>query len=49
MPKVQAYTSDGVAESSGSTWQGAKSSASVDILAPTQLHLVHNSTFTTPH
>ena len=37
-----AYTSDGVAESSGSAWQGAKSSASVDILAPTQLHLVHN-------
>ena len=41
-PESGAYTSDSVAESSSSAWQGAKSSASVDILAPTQLHLVHN-------
>ena len=37
-----AYTSGSVAESSGSAWQSAKTLASVDILALTQLHLVHN-------
>ena len=35
-----AYTSDSIAESSSSAWQGAKSSASVNTLTPTQLHLV---------
>ena len=40
--ETRAYTSGSVAESSGSAWQGAKTSASVDILAPTQLYLVHN-------
>ena len=36
------YTSGSVTENSGSTWQGTKSSASADILTPTQLHLVYN-------
>jgi len=39
---IWAYTSDGVAESSGGAGQGAKSSTSVDILALAQLCLVHN-------
>ena len=39
-----AYSSVGVAESSVGARQGAKTSASVDILTPTQPHLVHNST-----
>ena len=43
----RAYTSGSVAENSGSAWQGAKISASADILAPTELHLVHNSINTT--
>ena len=38
----RAYTLGSVAESSSSAWQGAKSSASADILVLTQLHLVHN-------
>ena len=42
------YTSDSVTESSNGASQGAKTSASVDILALTQLHLVHNSTITKP-
>ena len=41
------YTSGSVAENSGSAWQGAKISASANILAPTELHLVHNSINTT--
>ena len=41
--RIGAYTSGSVAENSGSAWQGAKISASADILAPTELHLVHNS------
>ena len=44
---IRAYTSGSVAENSGSTWQGAKISASADILAPTELYLVHNSINTT--
>ena len=41
------YTSGSVAENSGSAWQGAKISASADILAPTELYLVYNSINTT--
>ena len=39
-----AYSSASVAESSVSARQGTKTSASVDILTPTQLHLAHNLT-----
>ena len=42
-----AYTSGSVAENSSSAWQGAKISASADILALTELHLVHNLINTT--
>jgi hypothetical protein len=42
--KFGAYSSASVAESSVSARQGTKTSASIDILTPTQLHLVHNST-----
>ena len=41
------YTSGSVAENSSSTWQGAKISASADILAPTKLYLIHNLINTT--
>jgi len=54
-PKVRAptaidgaYSSASVAETSSSAGQGAKTSASVDDLAPAQLHLVHNSTLNKP-
>ena len=45
---MRAYSSASVAETSGSAWQGAKISASVNDLAPAQLHLVHNSTLNKP-
>ena len=39
---MRAYTSGSIAENFSSTWQGTKISASADILAPTELHLVYN-------
>ena len=42
--ELGAYSSVGIAESSVGARQGAKTSASVNILTPTQPHLVHNST-----
>jgi hypothetical protein len=43
--KIGVWSSASVAETSGSAWQGAKISASVDDLAPTQLHLVTQFNF----
>ena len=42
--KERVYSSASVAESSVGARQGAKTSASVDILTPTQPHLVYNLT-----
>ena len=44
LPNLAKGSSASVTESSGSAGQGAKTSASVDNLAPAQLHLVYNST-----
>ena len=41
---ARAYSSAGVAESSVGARQGAKTSAGVDILTPTQPHLIHDLT-----
>ena len=38
----QAYSSASIAESSVGACQGAKTSASVDDLAPAQFHFLHN-------
>ena len=47
MGQTRAYTLGSVAENSSSAWQGAKISASADILAPTELYLVYNLINTT--
>jgi hypothetical protein len=44
MGHMRAYSSAGVAESSVGARQGAKTSAGVDILTPTQPYLIHDLT-----